>query len=64
MAEQMLAPSDQPDRGRMLARPDVKTIEPPCRMLPLPYLAVGAPKTHTKKVTRGGNIGSAQRAKP
>src|SRR5262249_15673768 len=39
MAEQMLAPSDQPDRGRMLARPDVKTIEPPCRMLPLPYLA-------------------------
>ncbi len=39
IAEQMLAPSDQPAWGRVPARPEVKTIEPPGRIPLLPYLA-------------------------
>jgi hypothetical protein len=41
----MLATNAQPARGRPPAVPEVKTMEPPVRMLPLPYLAVRyAPK--------------------
>jgi hypothetical protein len=39
IAAQMLAATDQPGRGRCPAMPEVTTIEPPLRMLPLPYLA-------------------------
>src|SRR5579862_696987 len=63
IAAQMLAPSDQPACGRCPAIPEVKTIEPPLRILPLPYLGVvGAPITQREEAARRIHVRSCQAA--
>src|ERR1700728_255701 len=60
IAEQMLDATAQPACGRRPATPELNTIEPPLRILPLPYLAAqNAPQYRVEKSRRAAARGVA-----